>query len=486
MSAIIQKADHKRDKTIAHVCMSIAIMIIVGLVPPIGSITPIGMKVIGVFLGAIYGWSVSNPIWPSLLAFVALPFTGVTTTKELITGGWGSEVVIFTAFSLMIIRYLDDSGVSRYIAYWLMSRKILTGRPWLISFTLLLAAYLICSFVKIYVGVFVLWSTIYSVSKALGYKPYDKYPTVMILGVTLMGCLSLTALPYSGNAIILLGAFTAMTDITINMGHYMLYTMPCGFLTIVVYILLCKFVFRVDVSLMKNFDKTLIDQDELALNKEKSIALCTLFGFVIMLLIPGILPKEFILTKIFGTMGIVGVALLVVGALTLIKVDGKHVFNLAECAAKGVQWPLLMMPMIILPLGNAMTAESTGIKGFLLSSLSPMLEGLSPILFLLVLGIIAVCLTNVFINIIIGMILLPIGIAFAVPLGISEIQIAYFIIMCVSIALLTPAASSASVLMFANDQWIKPKDVYKYGAVTVVATFIVAITVNYFWISLFC
>lgn len=476
----------KRDLTALHVVISIAIMFVIGMLPPIGTITLVGMKVVGVFLGAIYGWSVSEPIWPSFLAFIALPFTGVISYKELIATGWGSEVVIFLTFCLIFIRYLDASGVSRYIAVWLMSRKVLLGHPWIISFMILLAAFLICSFVKTYVGVFVLWSTVYAISTALGYKPYDKYPTLMILGITLMGCLSLVALPYSGNALVLLGAFTSMTGTEINMGHYMLYTMPMGLLTILAFLLLCRFVFRPDVSRLKNFDPAVLGKKELMMTKQKKIALLSLGAFVLLMLIPGLLPQTFFLARWLQTIGIVGIAFLTLGVLSLIKVDGEHVFELGKCAAQGISWGLVVMPMMILPLGNAMVAEATGIKPFLQTLLAPVFNGLSPFMFLVVIGLIAVILTNFFINVIIGMLLLPIGISFAATLGIPELQITYLIVVCVSIALLTPAASAASVMMFANRDWIMPKDIYFYGTITAIVTTVIAILLNYFWVGIIC
>ena len=84
------------------------------------------------------------------------------------------------------------------------------------------------------------------------------------------------------------------------------------------------------------------------------------------------------------------------------------------------------------------------------------------------------------------MLLLPIGISFAATLGIPELQITYLIVVCVSIALLTPAASAASVMMFANRDWIMPKDIYFYGTITVIVTTIIAILLNYFWVGLIC
>ncbi len=45
----------KQNKSILHFCITISIMIIFRFIPSIGSITPYGMAIIGIFLGLIYG-----------------------------------------------------------------------------------------------------------------------------------------------------------------------------------------------------------------------------------------------------------------------------------------------------------------------------------------------------------------------------------------------------------------------------------------------
>ena len=47
-------------------------------IPPIGSMTTLGMTILGIFLGALWGWITCDMIWPSVLALVMLGFSGYT------------------------------------------------------------------------------------------------------------------------------------------------------------------------------------------------------------------------------------------------------------------------------------------------------------------------------------------------------------------------------------------------------------------------
>lgn len=39
----------------------------IGYLPPFGAITPFGMKILGVFVGTIYGWIVFEKVWLQVL-----------------------------------------------------------------------------------------------------------------------------------------------------------------------------------------------------------------------------------------------------------------------------------------------------------------------------------------------------------------------------------------------------------------------------------
>lgn len=59
----------------------VAIMVIFQFLPPVGQITELGMKVLGIYIALLYGWSAVNIVWPSFLALFFLAFSGYDTGR---------------------------------------------------------------------------------------------------------------------------------------------------------------------------------------------------------------------------------------------------------------------------------------------------------------------------------------------------------------------------------------------------------------------
>ncbi len=65
-------ATNKNKVYYINVVIYLVILFGIGLIPPFGAITELGMKVLGVFIATIYGWMTLGLIWPSIFALVAL------------------------------------------------------------------------------------------------------------------------------------------------------------------------------------------------------------------------------------------------------------------------------------------------------------------------------------------------------------------------------------------------------------------------------
>ena len=79
----------KNTKYYIHVAIFLLITFGFGFLPPFAQITPVGMKVLGAFIGAVYGWLFIALDWPSLIALLALGISGYAdTTHELFISGW--------------------------------------------------------------------------------------------------------------------------------------------------------------------------------------------------------------------------------------------------------------------------------------------------------------------------------------------------------------------------------------------------------------
>ena len=58
------------------VVVMIALIICIGNMPPVGTITPMGMRVLGAFIGTLFGWLTLDFIVGSLVGLLALGLAG--------------------------------------------------------------------------------------------------------------------------------------------------------------------------------------------------------------------------------------------------------------------------------------------------------------------------------------------------------------------------------------------------------------------------
>lgn len=469
----------EKDRELLYAAIYIAIVaLFFFVIPPIEPITAAGMKLLGVFFAAIFGWSISASVWPSLLTFALLPFTGLTNLAGVMALSWGSDTVLFMVFMMAIISFMEATGATAYMASWLMSRKMLAGHPWRLIFMIMLAGWALSTFCGNFPGMLITWGFIYQICDILGYKPFDKFPNLMIFGVTVMGAISLSTLPWSMNALVILGSYTASSGQTINAAHYAAYSLPVGCMCILGFMLLCKFIFRLDVTALKNFTPDMFDAKDRILTKERKIAIVTLAVFILVLLVPSLLPTTNPIRVISDTMGLSIKGALICFALVFIKVDGKPVFNFEKMVVKGIPWNMMMMIIGILSFVGLLGNADAGISALLAQVFTPLFQGVSPIIFTLLILAITIFMTNFMINMVVAVIMLSATLPIAVSMGIDPLQIVYLITLSCTIAFMLPAASAASCVLFANTKWVRAKDVYLYSGPTILMMAAVALIWN--------
>ena len=63
----MEKDKSKNNKFYLTLVFTMMLMLGVGLLPPFASVTPIGMKILGVFLGCIFAWIRGEIIWAGII-----------------------------------------------------------------------------------------------------------------------------------------------------------------------------------------------------------------------------------------------------------------------------------------------------------------------------------------------------------------------------------------------------------------------------------
>ena len=123
-------------------------------------------------------------------------------------------------------------------------------------------------------------------------------------------------------------------------------------------------------------------------------------------------------------------------------------------------------------------SEAAGISAFLGQLFTPMFQGKSTVVLFLLIMVITIILTNFMINMVVAVIMISATVPMAAALGVDPLQIVYLITVSCTIAFMLPPASAASCILFANTQWVRPKDVYKYSVPTIIMMGIIALVWN--------
>lgn len=438
------------------------------IIPPVNGLTPAGAKMLGVLMAVIYGWTATSEAWPSLLAFVLILFTGVTDLAGLLAVSWGNDIVLFMVLIFVLMAFMEKTGTANFVASWLLTRQFLNGHPYRLLGMFYLVAWVLCTFVNTIAGVFITWSILYQVLNILGYKPYEKFSTVTLFGVVAMGALSLSSLPWAHNALVILNSYAANSGTPVNMMHYLCYSLPFVALSLLGYLALCRWVFRLDVSKLKNIKMDFFSQEDLAFTPERKTVLLSVLALIIALVLPSVCPKEWAWVQAWSSIGLSAKFMLIIVALATVKINGKFVFNFAELATKGVPWNMMMMTVTIMAFVGLLATPATGLSVFLGNLLAPIFDDISLVWFFLAVVVVTVILTNITINMVVAMLMITVTLPISASLGLPQEQMVYLITVCCTIAFALPAASPAGMLLFSNSQWIKPIDAYKYAIPTII------------------
>lgn len=475
----------KKDRTWIHLMIMLSIIAIFFLMPEQGTLTKVGMRVIGVFIAAVYGWSASGLVWPSLIAIVALPFTGVTTMNEIITGGLGNSVMWLLILVLIFSELINSSGLSHFIANWFISRKFLKGRPWLFTFFFLLGCVVLSAATNIFLGLLVMWGILYGVCATAGYNPHEKYPTMMMIGILLFLLFGAALMPYRDIPLILLGSYAKMSGQMVEMFDYVSFSVPMTLAALAAYLLIWRFVFRVDIAPLKNaLDGELVKAEDLIMDKQKKWVLGYLLTFIVLMFLPSFLPDGFIVKTALTTLGNSGILTFLMIFMCFTKVDGEKLFDFTAVAKKGVMWEVILITIVIMPMGGFITSEATGILPFILSVLNPIFGHLPYSVFFFAVFAAAVLLTNVLTNVVVGFVLIPVVFGVASATGVSAVPLVFMVVLAVHMAILTPAACPYAAITLGNEEWISTAEMYKYGGSVLLMLIIILAVVGYAWTAL--
>lgn len=453
----------KDAKYYVNSAICLALMLGFGYLPPLNPITPLGMQILGIFLGMVYGWIFVGIPWPSLAGLIALMQTGYMSSADVIKASFGEGNVVLMFFIFIFCGTFAHYGLSRVIAVWSITRKIVLGRPWVFTFVFLMVMAFLGGVTSATPTIVIGWSLAYVISQQCGFKKGDSYPLILIFGTAFVAQLGDCIIPFKSIPLLVMGVYESLAGQPIPLGPYMLIVILATVLCTIAYLWVANLIFKPDMTSLKDLDAdVLIGEDGIRMNKVQKVVLFFLVILMLMMLLPGFFPKSAFFPIVFlKKIGSTGICILLVMLMCLIRIDGAPVIDFKKMVAN-VEWNSILLLAAAIPVANAMSNEASGFPAALNAVISPLATGTAPFIFVLLIGLAATLITNVMTNGPVGMILMAAVFAAVQSVGMNPTGAVVSVVMCVHISVLFPSGSSTAALISGNE-WIGTKNLWKIG-----------------------
>lgn len=358
----------------------LAFMFGFGYLPPVLGLTPLGMHALGIFIGLLWAWTAVDLLWPSLLGMVAIGLTGWCSIQQAFSTGFGDSTIILVFFMFSFVEYLQQTGLSRSIACWFISRKICIGRPWIFVLMLMLASYCIGATTSCIVSLVIGWPIFYEICAITGYKPKEKFPLLVVIGVLYCSALGGAVFPFRPIAALVINSVSGITGEAIDPLVFSFTSFAITICLVFIYIVICKFILRPDVTPL------IAAGDPYAKYRGQSFSPKAKVGGIAMICVlscnflPSILPKSWGITVFlsqFSMAAIFATAILFIG---VIRFSGEPDANMPKTFRNGVNWATVIMLASSMPLAAMLKDPATGVNTMFTTLILKLLEGASPLL----------------------------------------------------------------------------------------------------------
>ena len=461
-----------------HSVLVVVLTFGIGLLPPFGQITPLGMQILGVFIGTLYGWCTVGMMWPSLLALIAIGSTSYCTVKEAFMAGFGNDIVIIIVCVFILGAYLEESGLSKYMANWFISRKIGEGRPWVFTILLFAAAYVLSAFVSLYATIIIIWGIFYQICELTGIKKQSSYAAMVIAGIVIICSLTGNFFPFQAFGQVMLGLVKSGTGqaAEVDFMSWFLFNFIVSIILIAAYLIAARFILKPNVQPIKEAGQKFAYLRQEKMDKTQKTAALVLVLFILSQIMPSFMPRTWLITSWLNNLGIMGGVTICMIALMILKnKEGEPIANIAKLIRKGVNWELVVLMAATVPLSSALEAEETGVLATVIAWMTSKFSGLSAVAFLAVIIVLFLLVTQFAHNLILMIVLTPILAKMGLSFGIEPLVVASLIYFTAQSAFLTPASSSQAALIFGNTEWVSQKYAYSYGALYIVIALVIMI-----------
>ncbi|MCI9591202.1 MAG: hypothetical protein HFG42_11775 [Lachnospiraceae bacterium] len=461
----------KDNKKTMYTLIGMAIMLFGFVLPAMGPVTQVGIRIVFIFAGTLFLWSVVGGPWVSLLAIALFGLSGYTETFTVaFSAAIGDESIVLTMLAFILFGGgLTASQSMQYVTRYILTRKYIAGKPYIMMATIGICAYMLAFIVNQMVSVLIMFVVVAGMCKTVEVEHGKDKIWIYMFGMVFLGAgIGQPGFVYKGMGFSMIRVFTSITEeaYTISPNGYMLYNMIMSLLLMAAFLILVKFIFRPDVSKLKNITVESMEKasDLPPISKSQKCYLWMTLLFLLMTILPtmgnlGTLPVLSLLKKV----GVLGILVFWIVTFAVVKIEGKPLLNIQKAAGTGIVWNVLLMVAAGLLLGNAIGNTDLGIIIAIKNFLTPVLAGKPTLVIVFIIYLAALLITNFAVNVAMAIALMPVIVACSTQLGLNPAPIALGVMMICFVAMMTPAASPLAAFCYGEEKYYTSQEIRSYA-----------------------
>ncbi len=448
------------------------ILMVFLLLPPLGPLTELGMKTVGVFLCTVFWWIFVDIAFSSFLCIGLLALTGVMAPNAAIAASLGSWLPIFLIGCFGLSEAVRLSGFSQRFAIWFITRPFAKGHPWILLALFFLAVTILGAIMSSVVTTILFMSIAVSILEGMGYQKGDRFAAMLIMGIGWAASASFMMTPIGhGSNMICMEWVRRDLGYTISFPGWMVVGIPMGLLTYLVLLGFFRYVVRPDVSKFSALAADYIRREAgkiESMKLEEKAVLGVFIGVFICWMLPSVAGK--ILPGVadyFDKLGFVIPPLVGAILLCIIPVKKKPLLTFRQWML-GVEWGTVALVAAVMAIGEVIGKPETGILELMTGIIQPIVTG-SPFFVVVLVSIAWVVIqANIMSHLVSATVVYTIMMPAVIAAGVGNpVALGFSIFAGCHPAFSLPSATAATAIV-AGSGWVPIKSMARHGVILII------------------
>lgn len=444
------------DKRLLRIhCLIVLFMFGFKFLPPVGQITPLGMSLLGIFIGAIIGWCTIGFVFPCLAGILALGLSGAYPSfNAMLAATFGFNIAVMMLACLFICAFVEVVNLPAVIIGQMLNMRLARKNGTFFVIVFFMTCYLVSALSNSSLSAYLFMDLHLELAGKADIKEHDRTNSFMALGIIFSSILGEISLPFKPVALLVIGLCQTSSGFMLSFMDYLLYLTSFQLVMLAIFALTGKYLLAINFSGMTN-----IDFPKIRANVRQKIGLWAIVAMFAAFALSGSdLP-------FFSDIGLAGISLLALLGLLFIQVDKRPLVDLQDLASH-FGWGMYLLTVMLIPFSACLGSQDAGITMTIKDLVNPVLAVL-PASFFVVLSIfLTVLLTNILPNMPVAVIFISLMASLGDALAGINVAAASLTIATASfISMASPAANNAAVYVFSFARVVKLPKAMLMGAI---------------------